>query len=588
VLDAEALLLKNELIPEQFQGLERLAARQALLEALQEQGFLKESQEHKHAVGHCNRCGTAIEPYLSDQWYLSMNELARPAIAAVEEGRIKFTPERSAQTYLDWMRNIRDWNISRQLWWGHQIPIWTCENAHTDAYESKPECCLQCGSTRLEQDPDVLDTWFSSALWPFATLGWPDESQWQELFYPTAAVSTAREIINLWVSRMIFMSLRFTGKIPFKDILIHPVIQTPDGQRMSKSKNNVIDPLEMIDKYGTDANRFFFATLGIKGDQDVRFRHERLGEYKRFANKLYNAGRFIMLNIGDSVPAPIEPGSLSLADRWILHQYQCLLEKIDRGFTGFDFHEIAQALYEFSWDLFCDWYLEIAKSQLAEEGSQGQTRSILYNIFEGLLRALHPIMPFITEELWQDLPKSAERSLESIMFAPYPVAEARFFDEQADRDMSLIIRCIRAIREMRATYNVPASSQPEALFASEADADLNALSSALPYIERIARVKSISAESPGNKPANAASASIESIKIYLPLAKVIDIGKARIRLSQRKQALEKEIERQRATLENADFKAKAPKEKALSIAETLAQKQAQLTGILEQLSVIES
>ncbi|HEY9714945.1 MAG TPA: valine--tRNA ligase, partial [Chroococcales cyanobacterium] len=496
VIDARGKLCANEFVPAKYQGKDRFEVRDLIVEDLKEQDLLVEVRDYQHGVGHCERCHTVIEPYLSDQWYVAMKELAAPAITAVEEGRVVFVPERYTSSYLDWMRNIRDWNISRQLWWGHRIPVWKCDNGHEKAYESEPQSCTECGSKKLEQDPDVLDTWFSSALWPFATLGWPEQTLVLKEFYPTTILSTAREIINLWVSRMIFMSMRFMKTIPFKHVLIHPVIQTPDGKRMSKSKGNAVDPLVMIDKYGADANRFWFASVGIKGDQDVRFREERLEEYKRFANKLWNAGKYVLTQLEGYKPKGIDFDKLTLADRWILHRYNAMLQKVIAGHNNYDFDDVAQELYDFTWDYFCDWYVEIAKIQLSQEKEgkkeDGQTQRVLHTVFEGLLRALHPIMPYITEELWSQVPKSPLfEQLISVMFAPYPRDDYRYVNEAAEQQFDLLVRTIRSIRNIRQTYNVPASSEAEVILHCAESAESKTLSDGIDIIRRLARANPV-------------------------------------------------------------------------------------------------
>jgi valyl-tRNA synthetase len=598
VLNEEGGFLACDLVPSQFHGVRRDSTRQAVCDELKALGFLIETREHKHNVGHCERCNTPIEPILSDQWYLRMADLAQLASKAIEEGEVRFVPDRYGHTALEWLGKVRDWNISRQLWWGHQIPIWTCDNGHVDAFETAPAKCPTCGSPHLEQDADVLDTWFSSALWPFATLGWPEETQLLADFYPTAALSTAREIINLWVLRMMFMSLKFLGKIPFKDVLIHPVVQTPDGKRMSKSKGNAIDPLEMILKYGTDATRMYFANMGIKGDQDSRFFEKRIEEYKKFANKLYQAGRFVLgalepslpsgssapAQLDGNVPAAIDPKQLTLADRWILHRYHGMLGRINRGFDNYDFHEIARELYEFAWGDFCDWYIEIAKTQIAEK-PDGQTRNILYSVFEGLVRALHPIMPFVTEELWSQLPKSGDAgTLPSIMFAPYPVADETFLDGQSDTAMSLLIRCVDSIRKMRMMNKV--TSEAAIDFVVEDGAEMEILRSGSPYIQRLAWASSISIRSQGEAPENAASAVVSSIKIFMPLDGVIDIEKTREDLLRRRPAIEVEIAKVRRILDNPSFKANAPADKVEKVTAALAELEAQLADIDGQLSAL--
>lgn len=616
VIDHEGKMVACEEVPKQFHGKDRFITRQGTVDELKESGLLRQIRDYDHGVGHCERCHTVIEPYLSDQWYCAMKELAQPAITAVEEGRVVFIPERYANTYLDWMRNIRDWNISRQLWWGHRIPVWTCNDCtFQDAFEAAPEKCPKCGSTRLEQDPDVLDTWFSSALWPFATLGWPDETRELKVFYPTTILSTAREIINLWVARMIFMSLRFLKTIPFKQVLIHPVIQTADGKRMSKSKGNAIDPIDMIDKYGTDANRFWFTSVGIKGDQDVRFREDRLEEYKRFANKLWNAGKFVLAQLEGYKPTAIDIDKLTLADRWILHRYNTVLRNVSIAFNNYDFHDAARELYNFTWDDFCDWYIEIAKIQMASQdgadsagtagagtagagtgagtagatvAAGGQTRRVLHTIFEGLMRAMHPITPFITEELWSRLPKSPLfGELISIMFAPYPREDDRFFCEDAENEMSLVMKVIRAIRNIRQTFNVPASAETDATLQCLDENEKTTLEKTAGYIKRLARISNLSFTADGALPPRSAWDQVGSTKVIVPLGSVIDVEKTRDKLMQRKQAVEKDIQKTKQILGSADFRARAPKEKVESIENQLAELERQLGSIDGQLKMLE-
>jgi len=587
VIDAEAKMLANEFVPTQFHGKDRFACREAAVEELKTAELLNEMKEYVHGVAYCERCHTVIEPYLSDQWFLKMKELAEPAIKVVEDERVQFIPERYASTYLDWMRNVRDWNISRQLWWGHRIPVWTCVNDHRDAYEETPTKCPQCGSSEFRQEEDVLDTWFSSALWPFATLGWPEETREFKAFYPTTILSTAREIINLWVSRMIFMSMKFVKTIPFKHVLIHPVIQTKDGKRMSKSKGNAIDPLEMIDKYGADANRFYFTDIGVRGDQDVKFREERLEEYRKFANKLFQAGKFVLMQLEGFKPAGLDQAKLTLADRWILHRYNTMLSNLSDDFNNYDFHEAANALYDFAWDYFCDWYLEIAKVQTGQD-PQGETRKVLYIIFEGLMRALHPIMPFITEELWNRLPKSELFSeLISLMFAPYPRPDERFLDEKAEKDMSLLMKCIRSVRDIRSTFGVPESSEVEVTFVTTDKADAEVLKIGEPYIKKLAKSNPISIKDQATPPPRCAVAQVGSINIQVPLGNVIDIEKAKAKLSQRKASIEKDIAKVKQQLDNPDFKARAPKDKVAAMEAQLADLQAQIASVEAQLKVLE-
>ncbi len=592
VIDPQGRLLANEHVPPYLQGMERFAARTETVERLRAADLLEAVEDYRHGLGYCERCHTVIEPLLSEQWYVRMAELAEPAIKVVEEERIVFIPERYAATYLDWMRNIRDWCVSRQLWWGHRIPVWTCSGCgKAEAFEEPPARCPSCQGDQLEQDPDVLDTWFSSALWPFATLGWPNETAELKTFYPTTLLSTAREIINLWVARMIFTSLKFVGTIPFKNVLIHPVIQTADGKRMSKSKGNAIDPLTMIDKYGADANRFWFASLGVKGDQDVRFREDRLEEYKRFANKLWHAARFVLGELEGYTPQVIERDSLTLADRWILHRYNRLIGEVHEGLRGYDFHEVCRKFYEFTWDYYCDWYLEIAKIQIQQEGTAGggQTRRVLHHIFEGLLRALHPIMPFITEELWSRMPRfKLYAALESVMFAPYPREDESYFDDKSEERMSLIIRTIRAIRNIKQTYNVPAGAEAEVLIHGSDELERQCLLTGQEYIKRLARVNPLSITANGQPPETAAWEVVSSSRIYVPLAKLIDIDKSRTKLLQRMEAIDKDLAKVRGILDNPDFRSRAPAEKVEALRAQLADLEGQRSSVESQLKVLES
>lgn len=587
VIDKHGKMLDNEFVPEQFRGQERFAARKAAVAELQEKGFLIEIKDYTHGLGYCERCHTVIEPYLSDQWYLSMKELAPRAIQVVEEQRIQFIPERYANTYLDWMRNIRDWNISRQQWWGHRVPVWTCKSCElVAAYEAEPTECKKCKGKDLEQDPDVLDTWFSSALWPFATLGWPEETTEMTTFYPTTILSTAREIINLWVARMIFMGLKFAGAIPFKHVLIHPVIQTPDGKRMSKSKGNVVDPIDMIERYGADANRFWFASVGVKGDQDVRFREDRLEEYKRFANKLWNAGKLVLDKLQDYKPQPVDLAKTNLTDRWILHRYTLLLKGLQDQLQNYDFTEASQALYEFIWDYFCDWYLEISKLELAKENPDSQTRNILFYVFEGVMRALHPIMPFITEELWNKLPRHIHlEEMDSIMFAPYPRPDERFIDEASEQRVEFMIKVVRSVRNIRQTFNVPKTAQAEALIHCADAAERATLTECSDYIKVLASVGSLVISDSGEKPHMAGNAVVSRAHIFVPLGKLIDVDKTMNKLQEQRSAVLKEIDKTKGTL-SPDFKKRAPADKVTAMENALAEAEQRLRTLDEQIQLL--
>ncbi len=588
VIDKHGNMIACDFVPQQFQGLERFKARAAVVEALETAELLAHKQDYVHGVGHCERCHTVLEPSLTEQWYLAMKELAEPAITSVEEERVVFIPSRYASTYLDWMRNIRDWNISRQLWWGHRIPVWTCSNGHVDAYEETPEQCRQCESKELTQDQDVLDTWFSSALWPFATLGWPEQTEEMHLFYPTTVLSTAREIINLWVARMIFMGIKFAGTIPFKHVLIHPVIQTPDGKRMSKSKGNAVDPIDMINKFGCDANRYWFTSIGVKGDQDVRFREERLEEYKRFVNKLWNAGHFILGKLEGYTPTPPDHMKLTLADRWILSRYSALLNDVHNWLRDYDFGEMARGFYDFIWDYFCDWYLEIAKTQLANPEQAEQTRNVLYYIFEGLMRALHPVMPFVTEDLWQKLPRwNYFEEYDSIMFAPFPRSDERLLNSDADAQMDLIMRVVRAIRNIRQTFGVPPKAETEVIIQAADKDERELLQKWSDYVKSLAKAQPMQISDGGGVPTMAASEVISTCKVYVPLANAIDVPKTRAMLNQRLEATKKKIAEVERTLNNPDFAKRAPEEKVAALRIEHEQLVAQLHSVEAQIKLLE-
>jgi valyl-tRNA synthetase len=409
-----------------YDGMPAVQARELVVRDLEAGGYLVKTEPYVHEVGHCDRCGTVIEPLVSEQWFLKMDELAARAIAASERGEVRWHPERYERTYLDWLRNIRDWCVSRQIWLGHRIPVYYCANGHTFASVDEPEACRECGSRELRQDPDVLDTWFSSALWPFATLGWPDDTEDLRTFYPTAMNSTAREIINLWVSRMIMSGLEFMGAVPFYDVAIHCVVQSADGRRMSKSKGNVVDPRQTMRRYGADALRGWAAAVAMS-TQDVRFDETRIEGFRRFANKLWNATRLILNGLGeDPVAVPAPDGDLELADRWILSRLQSVIETTSRGIEQYEPQTSINTLYDFAWHDFCDWYLEAAKPRLRDGDAAARATSL--HVLDTVLRLLHPFLPFVTEELWHRLPGDRD----FLVRVSWPEADERFQDPGAE------------------------------------------------------------------------------------------------------------------------------------------------------------
>ncbi|MFQ6069366.1 MAG: valine--tRNA ligase [Candidatus Aminicenantales bacterium] len=433
---------------EDFKGLDRYECRQKVLEKLEEQGLLEKEEDYQHAVGHCYRCKTVIEPFLSWQWFVKVGPLAREAIRVVEKRRIKFIPANWAKTYFEWMYNIHDWCISRQLWWGHRIPAWYCEDCEeiTVAMDT-PAHCTKCKSTRLKQDEDVLDTWFSSALWPFATLGWPEKTDDFKTFYPTDLMSTGFDIIFFWVARMIMMGLKFAGDIPFRHVYINGLVRDFRRRKMSKSEGNVIDPLEMIEKYGTDALRFTLAALAVPG-MDIALSEERMAGYRAFANKIWNASRFVLMNL-EGENFTIRDEELTLADRWIRSRLDRIIEHINTALEEYRFYEAAEKIYHFIWGEFCDWYIELAKPSLREKNRT--TQAVLAQSIDKILRLLHPFMPFITEEIWQHLPFPGK----SLTVAQFPQSDKALRDEDAEREMAVLQQLVVEVRTIRAEHTIP-------------------------------------------------------------------------------------------------------------------------------------
>ena len=542
-----------------YAGMDRYTCRQELVRDMNEAGYLVKVNEHNHAVGHCQRCATVVEPLVSKQWFVKMEPLAKPSLEAVTSGKIKFVPERFTKIYCNWLENIRDWCISRQIWWGHRIPAWYCECGETIVSRDDVELCPRCGS-RMQQDPDVLDTWFSSALWPFSTMGWPQNTPELQQFYPTSVLVTGYDIIFFWVARMITMGLEFQQEIPFGHVFIHGLVRDPQGRKMSKSLGNGIDPLEVIEKYGSDTLRFTLVTGNTPGN-DMRFYWERVESSRNFANKIWNASRFVMMNLEgfDTAQTP-RPENLTLADRWILSRYEQTVQEVSRNLDQFELGEAARVVYEFIWNEYCDWYIELAKSRLYnKEDSAGRSTAqyILSYVLSHTLELLHPFMPFITEEIWQALPHTGS----SIMTAAWPQYRPEWTDQAAEQQMTTIMECIKAIRNMRAEVNVPPGRKSEVVL-EVATADVAAVIRQYEqYFKSLAAAETVLIQEPGAaKPANALTAIVSGVEIYLPLKGLIDVEKETARLSKEYEALEKEGSRIAAKLANPGFIAKAPAE----------------------------
>lgn len=541
-----------------YEGMDRADCRKQIVQDLKDLGVLIKIEDHVHQVGHSERTGAVVEPYLSTQWFVKMQPLAERAIEAQKAGNgVRFVPERFEKTYLNWIENVRDWCISRQLWWGHRIPAWYCEScgeihvAHEDVTQ-----CSKCGSTELTQDNDVLDTWFSSALWPFSTLGWPEQTADLERYYPTNVLVTGYDIIYFWVARMIFTALEFTGEIPFKDVLMHGLVRDSEGRKMSKSLGNGVDPLDVIERYGADAMRYMISTSSTPG-QDLRFRWERVEQARNFANKIWNASRFALMNLEGFTYDDIDiSGELSTADRWILHRLNETSRDITRLIDAYEFGETGRLLYNFIWDDLCDWYIEFAKLSLYGDNVSAKktTQSVLSYVLDRTLRMIHPFMPFISEEIWQHLPHEGE----TITLAAWPEYDPAFEDAEAAAEMSLLMDAIRAVRNIRAEVNVPMSKKIELMLKAGDEQVLQIVNRNEVYVQRFCNTSSFTAGLDLTTPDKAMTAVITGAELYLPLAGLIDIDQEIARLEKELQHLNSEVQRVEKKLANEGFVAKAP------------------------------
>jgi len=531
----------------QLHGLKVPAARERIVEMLRSEGALQKIEPYRHSVGHCDRCGAVIEPIVSAQWWVRMKPLAAPAIAVAESDDLRFHPERWREQYLRWMRNIRDWNISRQLWLGHRIPVWTCANGHAVAYLKNPQQCEQCGNRHLTQDPDVLDTWFSSSLWPFVTLGWPTDTNELRRFYPTQVLDTARDILYLWVARMVFMSLHFLHVVPFSDVLIHGTVLAPDGRRMSKSLGTGVDPLDMIERYGADATRAWTAYFGTSG-QDIRFSEEKIKSYQLFANKLWNATRLLVAKLPEGASAmPIDEATLEPADTWILGRLSAVTRLVTESFQRYEFGPAIDVLYEFTWHEFADDYLELIKPRLqAAEASTSTALAVAVHVLETMLRLLHPIMPFVTEELWQRLPHEGE----TIMYAAWPLPDETIEDRGLMEDMAHLLDVVRAVRNLRQSSDQKVRRQP-----AEVTSARRLLTEPLgrAYLATLAGLE-LDGKLPEGMPQSVVVVGNTTVKVGLPGDGAAETQRYQGEL----QKTRREIEVIEAKLNNPDFTGKAP------------------------------
>ena len=541
-----------------FAGLERYECRKQIVARLKEEGYLVKIEEHSHAVGHCQRCHNIVEPLVSTQWFVKMQPLVKAAVDCVTDGRTQFVPERFTKNYTGWMENIHDWCISRQIWWGHRIPVWYCDDCgEMSANRTDLEKCPKCGSTHIHQDEDALDTWFSSALWPFSTMGWPDNTELLKQFYPTSVLVTGYDIIFFWVARMLIMGMEFMKEIPFEKVFIHGLVRDSQGRKMSKSLGNGIDPLEVIEKYGADTLRFMLITGNTPGN-DMRFYWERVEGTRNFANKIWNASRFALMNMeGYDKDAELAP--YTLADKWILSRLQDTVKDVTGLLERFELGEAGRAIYDFIWSEVCDWYIEIAKPRLYNKEAAAEratAQHVLATVLVSAMKLLHPYMPFITEEIYQCLPHEAE----SIMISKWPVAAESLVDPEAERGMNAIMDSIKAIRNMRAEVNAnPGKKIPAIMLVSEDLREVVAHNDS--YIKLLGGIDNLELRPlNGEKPENAMAAVVTGIEVYLPLAGLIDVEKETQRLSKELAAMEKDLQRAGGKLNNAGFLAKAPED----------------------------
>ncbi len=539
-----------------YAGLDRFAARKRIVADLEERGLLVKVEPYRVPIRRCYRCDTVIEPYLSLQWFVRMEPLARPALEAQRSGRLRLIPERWVGVYTHWMENIRDWCISRQLWWGHRIPVWYCQDCNGETVAlTDPSACRHCGSRRIEQDPDVLDTWFSSWLWPFSTMGWPEQTPTLARFYPTDVLITAADIIFFWVARMVMAGYEFMGECPFSTVFFNSIVRDTKGRKMSKSLGNSPDPLDVIDTYGADALRFTVISSAPAGE-DLRFSSEKTELGRNFANKIWNAARFVLQNVPEPPPSPAEC-TLSLPDRWILSRLQAAVAETRRALDEFRFNEAAMSLYRFVWHELCDWYVEMSKMALygQDEDARTAARATAVHTLEQLMRLLHPLMPFLTEEIWQALP--AEKGAASIMVSAYPSADERWTDADAEARMGRVMDTVRAVRNIRSELGIPPAAEVTARVAAEDGTD--AVGGMHPYLRALAKVAEVEVLPSGERPAGEPSALVAGVgEVYVPIRGLVDVAEVKARIDRELKKIGKELGVVEAKLARPDFVDKAP------------------------------
>ena len=547
----------NSLASPTYEGLDRFECRKKLISNLKDSGVLIKIEDLNHSVGHCYRCRTVVEPYLSKQWFVKVKPLAEPAMKAVRDGSIKIVPKFWENTYFEWMENIRDWCISRQIWWGHQIPAWNCKACgEVVVARETPNSCSACSSTDLIQETDVLDTWFSSALWPFSTLGWPEKTDSLKRFYPTSVLCTGFDILFFWVARMIMMGLKFMGDVPFRDVYIHALIRDAEGQKMSKTKGNVIDPLEVMEQYGTDALRFTLAAFAAQG-RDIKLAEDRIEGYRNFCNKLWNASRFVFMNLEDykGSCALDERSKFSSADLWILSRLNRATKDVNEALEAFRFNDAALTVYKFIWNEYCDWYIELTKSKLVDPGSQRvASQNMLIHVLDSALKLLHPFMPFITEEIWQKLPQNED----SIMVSAFPEYREAQTNEAIEKEMEVIMEVITGIRNIRGEMNLNPGLKLNVLVKTQNSAIQQTLQYHGEYVRELARVEQLETGPNIEKPNVSASSVLGEMDLIIPLEGMMDFQEERNRVEKELKKIKKDLIFLDKKLSNPNFVKKAP------------------------------
>jgi valyl-tRNA synthetase len=562
VIDEEGRMNENA---GPYRGMDRFECRGRIVEDFEREGILLKIEDYHHMVGHCYRCKTIVEPNLSMQWFVRTKPLALPAIEAVRQGRTRILPEVWEKTYFEWMENIRDWCISRQIWWGHRIPAWYCDACgEVIVAKEAPSSCSKCKSTQLRPETDVLDTWFSSALWPFSTMGWPKETKLLKKFYPTSVLVTGFDILFFWVARMMMMGLKFMGEVPFRDVYIHGLVRDERGEKYSKTRGNVVDPLDLIDRYGTDALRFTLAALTMPGS-DLKLSEARTEGYRHFVNKIWNASRFALMNLSDSERSPRSGSTLPktdypLPDRWIRGRLNQTIREVRKAMEEYKFNEASHSLYQFVWHQFCDWYVELIKPALYQDQdlpSKTLTQETLLEVLDETLRLLHPFMPFVTEEIWQQLP--LERKTDSIMIASFPVQDDSWDDGRIAEEMERMIEIITALRNIRGEMNVPPGEQIEVFLRPRDRTSEEQLREVERFVQVLAKVKKLTISRTSERPPFSAFAEVRGVEIFVPMDRSRMEGEM-LRLQKEMGKIEKDIAFVRRKLSNEQFVSKAPPE----------------------------